>query len=96
VLPRGEVVKETVTDLARVTAWRERRLVFRGDSLATIADEFNRYNRIQIHVEGERVRTKRLTGVFAADDPHSLVLFLKGDNELDVGTNERGVWIRQR
>jgi transmembrane sensor len=95
-LPRGEVVKEVVADLTHVTAWRERRLVFRGESLATIAEEFNRYNRIQIHVEGQAARDKRLTAVFAADDPHSLLQFLQGDAVLDVRAGGQEVWIRAR
>ena len=58
-----------------MTAWRERRLVFRADTLATIAEEFNRYNRLRIEVRGN-VANRQLTGVFDADDPVSLVEFL--------------------
>jgi transmembrane sensor len=94
VLAHGEVVRGPVSDLASVTAWRDRRLVFRGEPLATIAEEFNRYNTVQIHVDGELTRNRRLTGVFAADDPHSLLLFLKEDVQLDINADDRDVWIR--
>lgn len=80
----GEIVKETVPDLARVVAWRERRLVFRGDPLEEVVREFNRYNELQIRLEGDALRARRLTGVFDADDPISLLQFLTRDGTLTV------------
>jgi hypothetical protein len=51
--------------------------VFRNDSLADIAEEFNRYNRtLQMRVEGAEASDRRLSGVFDADAPESLLRFL--------------------
>jgi transmembrane sensor len=90
----GEVVTQPVSDISGAVAWRERRLVFRGDRLEVVAREFNRYNRVQIRIEGEEVRARRLTAVFDADDPRSLVLFLKSDAQLNVVADDRQVVIR--
>lgn len=96
VLGDGEIVTRAVPDLAQVVAWRERRLVFRGDSLAQVAAEFNRYNALQIRVEGDAVRNKQMTGVFDADDPRSFVQFLKRDNSLLVEEGAQDITIRSR
>ena len=80
----GEIVKRELPDLQQIVAWRERTLVFRGDSLEDVAREFNRYNELQVRLEGDLVRSKRLTGVFDADDPRSLILFLRRDPSLQI------------
>lgn len=93
----GEIVKEVIPDLEHVVAWRERRLVFRGDSLDYVAREFNRYNVLQIRLQGEAVQDKRLTGVFDADDPRSLLQFLQRDDALAVDElTAQEVLIRER
>jgi len=93
----GEIVKEAVPDLARVVAWRERRLVFRGDPLEDVVREFNRYNELQIRLEGDALRARRLTGVFDADDPMSLLQFLTRDGTLIVDeTGGDEIVIRER
>ncbi|HVY83095.1 MAG TPA: FecR domain-containing protein [Steroidobacteraceae bacterium] len=96
VSPRGEVVKRSVADLAQVVAWRERRLVFRGNSLDDVATEFNRYNALQIHIEGAAVGSKQITGVFDADDPRSLLQFLERDPALAVTEDGQSVTVRER
>jgi transmembrane sensor len=90
----GQIDKHKVTDLEQVTAWRQRRLVFRGDSLDDVSREFNRYNSLRIEIDSPGIRAKRLTGVFNADDPESLVLFLSGDPDLSIETRDRVVHIR--
>jgi len=93
----GEIVKEAVPDRARVVAWRERRLVFRGDPLEDVVREFNRYNELQIRLEGDALRARRLTGVFDADDPMSLLQFLTRDGTLIVDeTGGDEIVIRER
>lgn len=84
-------------DPARATAWRQRRLIFRKDTLSDIAEEFNRYNRSpQIRVEGEQARSLRFTGAFDADDPHSLLEYLARNPSLVFETRDSELVIRQR
>jgi transmembrane sensor len=79
------VMKPSAVDVSEVTAWRQRRLVFRKDTLADIAAEFNRYNRVpQLRVEGETLQSRPFNGVFDADDPESLIRFLEGVDDVVV------------
>jgi transmembrane sensor len=80
-------------DTANAVAWRQRRLVFRDDTLAEVVAEFNRYNAAQIRVEG-KARDKQLIGIFNADDPQSLMLFLGRDGSLDIERDAKGFAIR--
>jgi transmembrane sensor len=80
----GLVVKESKPDVSRALAWRNRTLSFSGAALAEVATEFNRYNKIQIRVEGDAVRKRQISGVFSADHPQSVLLFLAKDETLSV------------
>lgn len=45
-------------------SWRQNRLVFDHVRLGDVADTFNRYNHVQIQVEGKAAQDTRLTGTF--------------------------------
>jgi transmembrane sensor len=79
----GTISAPTAANFADVTAWRQRRLVFRGRPLGEIVEEFARYNRTpRIRVEGEALRQRRFDGVFDADDPETLVTYLATDRTI--------------
>lgn len=93
----GHIMTLAAADTAKATAWRERRLIFHGERLADVAAEFNRYNRApQIRVEGEAARSKPLAGIFDADDPESLLLFLRDESDLSAERRGDEVVIRSR
>jgi transmembrane sensor len=94
IAPNGRIVKAAAADMDRAMAWRQRRLVFRSDSLASVAAEFNRYNTLKIRVEGEAVQGRQLIGTFNADDPESLVQFLAQEQDLKVERGEDVLVIR--
>jgi transmembrane sensor len=94
VLRDGGIVKRTVPDLSQIVAWRERRLVFRGDALTEVAAQFNRYNSVQIRVAGDTLASKQITGVFDADDPRSFIQFLERDGELSVEEHGEDILVR--
>lgn len=91
----GHVAPRSTPDLARALAWRERRLVFRNDSLASVAAELNRYNSVQIQVEGEDVRQRRFTGVLDADDPQALLRVLAVEGDLEVEQRKTDYVVRR-
>lgn len=97
-IPRAAGVVERVrADVPRTLAWRQRRLMFRSDTLSDIAAEFNRYNRApRIRVEDESVGNRRFSGVFDADDPESLVQVLDGDDGLQVQRSDRELLIKNK
>ncbi|MGH8176118.1 MAG: FecR family protein [Steroidobacter sp.] len=94
---QGQVTPPAPVDIAQVSAWQQRRLIFRNDTLAEIVDEFSRYNRTpQIRIEGDELRAKRFSGVFDADDPESLVAYLESDDALAFERQGRELVIRIR
>jgi transmembrane sensor len=95
--PNGQVVKQSSQDASAVAVWRERRLVFRGDTLEDIAAQLNRYNTGQrFRIEGEAVKHRRFAGTFSADDPQALVRFLGRYEDLSVETTPQEFIIRAR
>jgi transmembrane sensor len=95
ITPDGQVGPAATIDAAEVTAWRQRRLMFRKDRLADVVREFNRYsNATQLAVEEPDVAERRLSGVFDADDPKSLLLFLAEDGTLEFEQRGRRTVIR--
>lgn len=82
------------SDVADAVAWRERRLVFRGETLENVAAEFNRYNERHIRIKGDAARRKELSGTFDADDAQSLVLFLRRLDDVTVDLSGDDVVIR--
>ncbi len=93
----GRISRNDAVDVTQVTAWRQRRLVFEEDTLEDIAAEFNRYNRTpQIKIEGDAVRERRYAAVFDADDPESLLLFLRRDPGIVLEVRGQSLIVRQR
>ncbi len=72
------------TDLARSLAWRQRRLVFDGAPLSEVVEEFNRYNAVSLVLVDARLDARRISGVFGANDPESLIDFLTQVDHIPV------------
>jgi transmembrane sensor len=81
---------EHLSDLAPVTAWTQRQLVFENRSLAEVAAEFNRYNRQRILIESDELRSEEVTGVFQANDAAAFLAFITGLPGVSVRANEQG------
>jgi transmembrane sensor len=93
----GGLVKRKLEDPARVVAWRDRRLVFRGNSLAEIAAEFNRYNRSpRIRIADPAAGEQRFTGTFDADAPQALMQALAPHRAVLARRFEREIIIETR
>ena len=97
VTPKGREIRETALDLQQATAWRQRLLVFHGNSLREIAAEFNRYNVIpKIEVNDAQIGNRAFSGIFRADDPKSFVAFLQQETDLAVDTQSGSLVITKR
>jgi transmembrane sensor len=90
------VAKSREPNIERAVAWRSRRLMFSGDPVSAIAAEFNRYNETPIRIEGDELLTRRMSGVFDADDPAPLVQYLQDDPTIEVVRSEGEILIRAR
>jgi transmembrane sensor len=75
---RADTAQKTANpNIAGVTAWRDREIVFESASLSDVAEEFNRYNKRQLIIEDPQALTFHVSGVFSSTDPDSLIRFLK-------------------
>jgi transmembrane sensor len=68
-------------------AWREGQLIFRNDTLAEAAAEFNRYNEKKLIVSGDAAQLK-IAGSFKASNIDGFVRLLRDAYGLDVTTND--------
>jgi transmembrane sensor len=64
-------------DLTATTAWMQHRLIFDGTRLPDVVEEFNRYNRRQLLIEGSSLTEFHVSGVYSSTDPASLLRFLQ-------------------
>jgi transmembrane sensor len=76
--------------LQRSLAWREHRLIFAGEPLANVVEEFNRYNVTVLTITEPRLRDQRISGVFDANDPESLIDFLVKVDHIPMSRAIRG------
>jgi transmembrane sensor len=92
----GSVSIREVINVSDRVAWRERRLIFRDQTLEQIVDEFNRYRTHPIRLEGDGVSERVYTGVFDADDAESLLQVLARDPALALEREGEAIVVRLR
>jgi len=98
VAPDGNTRERIQLDESKAMAWHQRRLIFRRNTLATVVEEFNRYNRAP-HIrllEDARASERHYSGEFDADDPGSLLELLSTDPKLSVTRKDNEVVIGMR
>jgi transmembrane sensor len=64
-------------DSSRELAWAQGRLVFKNTPVAEVLEQFNRYNRIHLHVSDAAIARRPISGVFDASDPDSFIAFVE-------------------
>lgn len=87
----GHHVQMRRADVTSTLAWREHRLVFDGEPLATVVEEFNRYNSPPLIISDPRLREQHISGVFGANDPESLLDFLAKVDHIAINRDANGV-----
>lgn len=60
-------------DLEAATAWREGKIIFRGETLEQAVRRLNRYSRVRIQIEDPSLAAERISGVFEARDTQGFV-----------------------
>jgi transmembrane sensor len=60
-------------DLESATAWREGKVIFRGERMDEAVRRLNRYSRLQIQINGEALAEREISGVFEAGDTQGFV-----------------------
>jgi transmembrane sensor len=87
----GHRVQMRRANVASTFAWREHRLVFDGEPLSAVVEEFNRYNSPPLLISDPRLREQHISGVFGANDPDSLLDFLVKVDHIAVSRDPDGV-----
>jgi len=72
----GEVERREKPDIAAATSWLRQELVFDGQALSAVVEEFNRYTRIPIVLDDSQLADIRVNGVFHATDAEPLLSFV--------------------
>ena len=85
----GEIYR-TVLVSEEVIAWRHRRLIFHDQPLAEVVAEFNRYNTRKLRIEDSTLGLERISAVFDADRPGTLVQFLTLNLDVEVSQDDDG------
>ena len=83
----AEPVRKVDSD--RKLAWAKGRLDFDNQTVATAVQEFNRYNRVQLHVADEALAKRPVSGVFDASDPESFIAFIQTMAPVRVARSNR-------
>jgi transmembrane sensor len=61
----------------RMLSWRKGDLAFKGETLAEVVAEFNRYNRTKLKIDDPRIARHRIGGTFSAKDPVGFAVLLQ-------------------
>jgi transmembrane sensor len=61
----------------RMLSWRKGELAFKGETLAEVVAEFNRYNRTKLKIDDPRIAQQRIGGTFSANDPAGFAVLLE-------------------
>lgn len=89
------VNRESVPEVEASTAWTQRKLVFNDSPLATVAEEFNRYNRRRLVIDDQELGSRLITGVFNAHDTELLARFLKNQPDIQVDQSADVIHVHQ-
>jgi len=73
VRPDGQTVVTPCADLEAATAWRQGKIIFRGEPLGEAVRRLNRYSRFQLEIEDARLMEVLVSGVFEAGDTPAFV-----------------------
>jgi len=90
----GKVTRVVDRDVGDALSWRQSRLVFRDARLGDVAETFNRYNHVQIRVEGIAAQDIRLTGVFDTGGYRDVLRFVQANEHLLVSPDGENWVIR--
>jgi transmembrane sensor len=80
-------------DVSAAIAWTQQQLVFEKRPLGEVAEEFNRYNRQQITIEGDILRKEKISGVFQSHNVASFLSFLAGIPGVHVRDDGAGGYV---
>ncbi len=91
VTPTGAPELVRKVNSSRELAWAQGLLVFDSNSIAEVIEQFNRYNRVQLHVSNPVLARRTVSGVFNASDPESFIAFVQVASPVQVVRNGQDI-----
>ena len=83
-------------NVAAATAWVQRRMIFDAATLATVVEEFNRYNTRRLAIRDAALESFPITASFSSTDPESLIRFLQAQPGISVAESANELQISVR
>lgn len=74
-------------------SWTQSKVIFEHTPLSEAADEFNRYNRGHIEIEGPGLQRREISGVFQTDKPQSFITFLSRVPGVKIRATPDGTYV---
>lgn len=96
VSPAGEIERRAKPNIAAATSWLQQELVFDGQSLGTVVEEFNRYLRAPIVLSDPSLAALRINAVFHTTSPDSLLRFVTRFEGVEVERTDGEIRITRR
>ncbi len=86
----GSVAEIRKVDSSRALAWAEGRLIFEDTPIGEVVEQFNRYNSIQLRVQGGQLARRTISGVFNAANPEAFIDFIQATTSVRVERDSHG------
>lgn len=87
----GSAVVTPNADMKAVTAWREGKVILRGEPLSEAVRRMNRYLRVKLQVVDDSLAAHRISGVFEAGDGSGFIDALERILPIEADYSEAGV-----
>ncbi|MGH8209258.1 MAG: FecR family protein [Steroidobacteraceae bacterium] len=93
---RGTLARSPKANVAAATSWLQQELIFEGESLSTVIEEFNRYSRTPIVLSDPSLANMRINAVFHTTSPESLLRFVTRLDGIAVERSEGEIRIYRK
>lgn len=77
VVTRTGTIERRDANIAAATSWLRHEMIFSGEPLSVVAEEFNRYTRRTIVIDDPSLAELRINAVFHSTNPESLLKFVR-------------------
>lgn len=84
----GSIKRNATANIAAATSWLQRELIFDGQPLRDVVEEFNRHLRTPIVLTDPSLQDIRISAVFHTLSPDSLIRFLSRLEDVEIQKSE--------
>lgn len=92
----GQVEQRPNANVAAATSWLRHELVFDGEPLSAVLEEFNRYTRTPIVLTDDSLADLRISAVFHTTSPDTLMRYLARFESVEVEESDSEIRIFRR